>query len=412
MIDTAIVVCPQADLPEAGVLEVRVAGIPLLARALLTAQRAGIQRFAVVASGSQQATLRALLEHVEGLRGRVRWLEPTEGLAPPPAYTLLLPPSVVLDAVALRAWLLRVTDGGSVTVPEGEELGPLAVPAPLLSESIEAARGGQPALRGFLDGLQGNQRLVRVPWEGARQHAVRSAGEVPAIERAMLAALHSPEDGPIVDRFVNRGLSALITRALVDSRVTPNQVTVASLVVGLLGAWLLGTQGTLASLWGLVLFQLSVVLDHVDGELARLKFLHSPLGKWLDNLSDHAVGLAVIASLTWRVAVGGMAGHFAVLGLAAAIGVTGAFLMVFWWSLSGRRRQARTTAPAWFLARILAVLANRDGFCLALWAMLLLGRPTWFLWALALGANAYWMAWLWIYGLPPQARMAAERVAG
>jgi phosphatidylglycerophosphate synthase len=149
-----------------------------------------------------------------------------------------------------------------------------------------------------------------------------------------------------------------------------------------------------------------VILDHVDGEVARLKFLSSPLGKWLDNVSDHAVDLAVIGFLTWRVAERGAGTHFLALGGAAALGITIAFFVVFWWSVSGQHLVARTTVQARLVARTLAVLANRDGFCLALWFTILLDRPTWFLWALALGANAYWAAWLFIHGLPPRSMKA------
>ena len=412
VIDTAIVVCPLPDFPEARLLGVRVAGVPLLTRALLTAQRAGIERFTVVASAPQQAALRGQVDGEARLRGRVRWIEPTEDPGAQSASSLVLPVSVVLEAGALRGWLMRVVDSGSVTVPDAAGTAPLAVPAALLTECIRAALRGQPGLAQFLEKLQGDRRLVTVPWEGIRQQPVRSAAEVPAVERAMLAALRSPEDGPVVDRFVNRVLSAFLTRGVIRLPVTPNQVTVASLVTGLIGAWLLGIEGVVPSLLGLALFQLSVVLDHVDGEVARLKFQFSPLGKWLDNVSDHVVDLAVIALLTWRVAGVRTPGTFAVLGLAAAAGVTGAFVVVFWWSVSEQSRAARTTAPAQLLAPVLAFLANRDGFSLALWVAVLLGHPTWFLWALALGANAYWVTWLLIYGLPTRAHPVVERPAG
>lgn len=405
-IETAVVVCPRPELPEAGLLGVRVGGIPLLTRTLLTAQRAGIEKFAIVATGAQQAALRIQLEREPRLRGRIRWFEPTENPAPQLSYSLVLPPSVIVDAGALRAWLVRVADGGGVTAPDGGWIGPLAVSSALLSPCIQAALDGQKGLMGFLEELRREHRLERVPWEGARHEPVRSLGEVAAIEQTMLAALRSPEDGPIVDRFVNRTVSARLTRWLINSHVTPNQITCASLISGLGGAWLLGGGGMLNSLWGLVLFQFSVILDHVDGEVARLKFLSSLLGKWLDNASDHAVDLAVIGFLTWRVAGIGPGGHFLALGGAAALGITVAFLVVFRWSVSGQHLVVRATVPAGLVARALAVLANRDGFCLALWFAILLDRPTWFLWALALGANAYWAAWLFIYGLSPRSMKA------
>jgi phosphatidylglycerophosphate synthase len=411
LIETAVVVCPEGE-PEAGLLGLRVAGLPLLARALLTAQRAGIARLVVVASAPQQAALNTHLEGDARLAGRVRWLEPADDLASLPGQSLVLLVPVILDAAALRQWLARVAVGGVVTASDDGGIGPLVVPAALLSPCITAARGGETALAGFLEGLQAGGVLVRVLWEGMRPRPVQSSSEVPAIERAMLGALRSPEDGPIVDRFVNRAFSGLITRGLVAWRVTPNQITVASLLAGLLGAWLLLAEGMLTSLGGLVLFQVSVILDHVDGEVARLKFLYSRLGKWLDNVSDHVVDLAVIGSVTWRAMGNGRAGHLAVLGMAAAFGVTGAFLVVFWWSVSGRRPEARTTPLARILAGALTTLANRDGFCLVVWPTLLLDRPGWFLWVLALGANAYWVAWLVIYGLPRRAPAVAAGSAG
>jgi phosphatidylglycerophosphate synthase len=265
---------------------------------------------------------------------------------------------------------------------------------------------------GFAETLREDRRLVRIPWEGMQLQPLRSVDEVPAVERAMLATARSVEDGPIVDRYVNRAVSWRLTRWLAQWCVTPNQVTAASLATGLIGAWLLRGEGMIGSLGGLLLYQLSVILDHADGELARVKFLQSPLGKWLDNISDHLVDLAMIGCLCWRVASQETAGYFATLGLAAAVGVTSAFLVVFWWSISTGRREVGKTLAARLLSRLLALLANRDAFAVALWATILVDRPAWFLWALALGANLYWVAWLLTFGLPPRNRLATDQPGG
>lgn len=110
-----------------------------------------------------------------------------------------------------------------------------------------------------------------------------------------------------------------------------------------------------------------------------------------------------------RSAGNGSAAQFVALGVAAAFGITLAFLVVFGWSVSGQRLMVRTTVPAILPARALTVLAKRNGFCLTLLVTILLGRPTWFLWAVALGANACWIAWLSSYGLPSR---SAEAVRG
>jgi phosphatidylglycerophosphate synthase len=77
-----------------------------------------------------------------------------------------------------------------------------------------------------------------------------------------------------------------------------------------------------------VLFQLPCIQDQADGEVVRLKFLSSPLAKWLDNVSDHTVNLAVIGLLTWRAAANGPADQFVALGMAAAFGITLAFQVI------------------------------------------------------------------------------------
>ncbi|MEU6996870.1 CDP-alcohol phosphatidyltransferase family protein [Nonomuraea sp. NPDC046570] len=79
------------------------------------------------------------------------------------------------------------------------------------------------------------------------------------------------------------------------TRITPNGLTVFSLVLGMLSAASLAT-GTLVA--GAVLFYLSFMIDCVDGKIARLKGTGTPFGLWLDYVGDRirvvccAVGLA------------------------------------------------------------------------------------------------------------------------
>jgi len=398
MIETAIVVCPRGELPEAAMLGRRVAGLGLLTRALLTARHAGIERLLVVASPAQQCELRRQVAIDRCLDGHVQWVDGVSEIVPPAGCSTVMVPSVILQADALRAWRVRADTADGVAIPAGVEVGPWAVPSALVGACVAAAREGLAGLERFHQMLRSQARARAVPWEGAAPQVVRSARDVPGVVQRMLRTQRSAEDGPIVDRFVNRTISERITRVAVRGPVTPNQVTVASLLTGLLGAWLLAHASFAASVSGLVLFQFSVVLDHVDGEIARLKFQFSRLGKWLDNVSDHVVDLAVIACVAWRVAVAEEAWSVLPLGIAAAAGVTGSFAVVFWWSLAERHTSGNEKARRG--AETLGSMANRDGFCLALWATLLVGRPAWFLWTLAIGSNVYWVVWLAVCSLP------------
>ena len=77
----------------------------------------------------------------------------------------------------------------------------------------------------------------------------------------------------------------VLVRPLVASPVTPNQLTVATLLVAVAGAALLGVGEPTAANWGAGLFVLARFLDHFDGELARQKQMSSRLGYYLDYLS-------------------------------------------------------------------------------------------------------------------------------
>jgi phosphatidylglycerophosphate synthase len=104
-------------------------------------------------------------------------------------------------------------------------------------------------------------------------------------ERLLFRSLRKPEDG-WTSRYLNRYISLSISRFLVRTSLRPNQVSVAILAVGILGAWL-ASRGTYASLVaGAFLFQAQSVLDGCDGEMSRVTYRGSHLGEWLDTIGD------------------------------------------------------------------------------------------------------------------------------
>ena len=104
------------------------------------------------------------------------------------------------------------------------------------------------------------------------------------------------EDG-FIAQYMNRPLSRRLSIALSRTRLTPNHLTAISFSIGLLGA--VGLASTDPWFWivGGILIQIASIVDGCDGEIARIKLLHSPHGAWLDTVldrySDLATGLAV-----------------------------------------------------------------------------------------------------------------------
>jgi phosphatidylserine synthase len=97
--------------------------------------------------------------------------------------------------------------------------------------------------------------------------------------------------------FVLRRFSKLLTWMAVKIGATPNQVTLASFAIGLYAAFLFAQGDTWSLIWGAVLFQVSIIVDCVDGELARYTRKFSELGAWLDAITDRVKEYAVFLGL-------------------------------------------------------------------------------------------------------------------
>jgi len=68
--------------------------------------------------------------------------------------------------------------------------------------------------------------------------------------------------------------------------ITPNFLTIISLVIGLIAALLIIMSTTPFLIVGGILYQLAFLFDCMDGKLARLRGITSPLGEILDNVAD------------------------------------------------------------------------------------------------------------------------------
>ena len=97
--------------------------------------------------------------------------------------------------------------------------------------------------------------------------------------------------------FFLRKFSKLLTWLAVRVNATPNQVTLISFAIGLYSAFCF-TKGTFSQTsLGAVLLQLSIIVDCVDGELARYTRKFSKLGAWLDAVTDRVKEYMVFLGL-------------------------------------------------------------------------------------------------------------------
>lgn len=106
-----------------------------------------------------------------------------------------------------------------------------------------------------------------------------------------LKAAQKPSSGvPAYTLWVNRPAGRVLAAAAQSIGMTPNQVTVASGAVSLLGIGLLVLAPVSPAWMALAVFLLllAYALDSADGQVARLTGVSSKAGEWLDHVVDAA----------------------------------------------------------------------------------------------------------------------------
>ncbi|MER7314821.1 MULTISPECIES: CDP-alcohol phosphatidyltransferase family protein [Streptomyces] len=125
-------------------------------------------------------------------------------------------------------------------------------------------------------------------------------------------------------RLYMREISLRIDRHLVNTRITPNQLTYVMTVAGVLAAPALLVPGIWGALLGVLMVQLYLLLDCVDGEVARWKKQFSLGGVYLDRVGAYLCDAAVLVGLGLRAAdlwgSGRVDWLWAFLGTLAALG--------------------------------------------------------------------------------------------
>lgn len=103
--------------------------------------------------------------------------------------------------------------------------------------------------------------------------------------------------GWIAKRF-NKRISLPLSIYLARWGVTPNQITLFNLLLGILSGVLAARGGYGFLLAGGVLFQLVSILDGCDGEVATLNRKATRFGAWFDTVGDNLSFVAFVVGVT------------------------------------------------------------------------------------------------------------------
>ncbi len=133
----------------------------------------------------------------------------------------------------------------------------------------------------------------------------------------------------IIDRYVNRKISAIITKGIAKTPITANQITIFNFFVGIVALFYFLKGGYYMFLTGALVYQLNTVMDHCDGDIARLKNISSKFGFWLDLITDAFIGSAVLTSIGYGCYAATNNSSFVVWGVLAGAGVLISSILVF-----------------------------------------------------------------------------------
>jgi len=233
------------------------------------------------------------------------------------------------------------------------------------------------------EGPQLPKAAVRVPsndglpftLDGSPQSALSAEDR---LVRALSA--HTRADDGFMARHFDRRLSQMMSKRLAHTSVTPNQITLIGMSLGLIAALLLSLPGYWAHLSGALLFVFCIIVDGVDGEIARLRLLESTFGHYLDIVTDNIVHAAIFVGVAF--------------GLYHDTG-NQAYILALWFLLGGfvlsmiavyqciLRLSPDELERSPRLIRLMAFLGNRD-FAYLIAALALFGKLHWFV----IGASA------------------------
>ncbi len=151
--------------------------------------------------------------------------------------------------------------------------------------------------------------LLGAPWTRSDAKELRDETEKAIaalnIERLRLRMANRANDG-FFSVFFLRKFSKILTWVAVRVKATPNQVTLLSFAIGLYAAYSFSLGTFTSILIGAILLQVSIIVDCVDGELARYTRRFSKLGAWLDAVTDRVKEYMVFLGLAYGASLEGL----------------------------------------------------------------------------------------------------------
>ncbi|MFQ5957081.1 MAG: CDP-alcohol phosphatidyltransferase family protein [Candidatus Brocadiales bacterium] len=406
-------------------------GIPLLKRTLLTAQRGGIEKFIIIATGDSKERLKMILSGDARIRSTIHWSDSgnlPDLLKGRPESIAIIKAETVFDSDIIKKMSQLELDDATACVAvrretevskssqctiklNGDDVVGCSVRSTYRMDKDQEVQ--KP--RATTDAQTAGLVLARpdmskdISVKGTNGHIdicdivtdLLNMGKVKAFDvtnelcmeitsqetmqeskKKLNGLLGLTTDSPF-SVYVSRKLSRQVSVTLAKSPITPNQVTLLSFFTGLVACWFFLQGGYRYSVLGALVFYASVILDLADGEVARLKFLYSKYGGLLDTVCDSIVYSGIIFCIALAIHRDTHMSNIVIVGAVAAGAMFICSNLDFYLHFMEIDRSTNQPNP------IMRLFANEDYFLISLIGFTVFDKLSWYVWAVAAGCTVY-----------------------
>lgn len=293
-----------------------VARVPQLKRIVINSQRAGIERFHIVADNAD--FLSSLFLDDGRITSEINWVSPGGSVPADSSRVLVLESSFgTIGYGQMEKFILDSRDCGegeiSLLVEENSEpLAEVDARTGLVNGYLD---GGKSVAGAFVADVADVPAILSAPgldaWLGreVERGRVRTFGirrgqwyrlsdtdteeSVEEAERIIFSHVGKTATGWIA-RKVNGRVSLPLSKLLIRTSLTPNMISVLINLIGMLCGPLYALGHPVL---GAVFMQIATVLDRCDGEVARIKLMETKKGQWVDTISDQFTVLSFLVGV-------------------------------------------------------------------------------------------------------------------
>ena len=365
-----------------------IAGLPFLLRNIISLQRAGLHELIIYIETSQEQidTLALAIKEDSRVIAKTQWASNSkqlkESLHNRKNKVLVFNGSTLYDKKTIRSIskvFIQQESTTSTTLPISKE------ELEILIEKIQCNDANE--LIDIQDQIPSFAYI-----SGPVAANVKNKKDFSIQHERLLAGSGQNHDSSIT-RLLSRPVSQKMTRFFLNTKISPNQITLFSFAIGL-GSATCFTEGTYPmNMLGGLLLLFSTWVDGADGEIARLKFMETEIGGKLDIICDNIVHFFVFGAIGWGTSKVTGEVIYLYLGGLAAFASLASFILLG--AIILKKNTGATSPKPNSEPSMAEKLANRD-FIHFLMLMALIDQVKVFIVVAAIGASIFTIYMIYI----------------